>query len=154
MPHLSITSKQHRINLFCCQTQSTPAKSRVAEEPNWKQHTRLQTRRTPQDALTFPPSALYSFSSASSSLAKPKSVILMWLGDLTSTFLAARSRCTSLRSSRYIMPCEDEGHTENCQIQLKLQEIVKDPKIHGEPLNLQLNPPLSSTQEFRVMWHE
>lgn len=107
MPHLSITSKQHRISLFCCQIQSTPANSQVAEKPNWNKHVHQQTRRRPQDALTFPPSALYSFSSASSSLANPKSVILMWLGDLTSTFLAARSRCTSLRSSRYIMPCED-----------------------------------------------
>lgn len=128
MPHLSITSKQHRINLFCCQTQSTPANSRVAEEPNWKQHAH-RTRWMTQDALTFPPSALYSFSSASSSLAKPKSVILMWLGDLTRTFLAARSRCTSLRSSRYIIPCEGEGHAENLHIGFILQETVKNTKV-------------------------
>lgn len=54
--------------------------------------------------LTFPPSALYSFSSPSSSLAKPKSVIFTWFGDFTRTLRAAKSRCTSLLSSRYIIP--------------------------------------------------
>lgn len=58
----------------------------------------------PQLTPTLPPSALYSFSSASSRRARPKSVILMWFGDLTSTLRAAKSRCTSRRSSRYIMP--------------------------------------------------
>lgn len=55
--------------------------------------------------FTFPPSALYSFSLTSSRRARPKSVILMWLGDLTRTFRAARSLWTSLRSSKYIIPC-------------------------------------------------
>lgn len=41
--------------------------------------------------FTFPPSALYSFSLTSSRRARPKSVILMWLGVLTRTFRAARS---------------------------------------------------------------
>lgn len=56
-------------------------------------------------AFTFPPSALYSFSLTSSSRARPKSVILMWFGDLTRTFRAARSLWTSRRSSKYIIPC-------------------------------------------------
>lgn len=54
--------------------------------------------------LTFPPSALYSFSSPSRSLARPKSVIFTWFGDFTRTLRAAKSRCTSLLSSRYIIP--------------------------------------------------
>lgn len=62
-------------------------------------------------ALTFPPSALYSFSSPSRSLAKPKSVIFTWFGDFTRTLRAARSRCTSLLSSRYIMPWRNRNST-------------------------------------------
>ena len=50
--------------------------------------------------LTLPPSAWYSFSSAPSSLASPKSVIFTCCGVFTSTFLAARSLCTKRRSSR------------------------------------------------------
>lgn len=50
--------------------------------------------------FTLPPSAWYSFSSAPSSLASPKSVILTCCGVFTRTFLAARSRCTKRRSSR------------------------------------------------------
>lgn len=50
--------------------------------------------------LTLPPSAWYSVSSMSSSRASPKSVILTWLGLLTSTFRAARSLCTSRTSSK------------------------------------------------------
>lgn len=61
--------------------------------------------------FTFPPSALYSFSLTSSRRASPKSVILMWFGDLTKTFLAARSLWTSLRSSRYIIPCNTQNIT-------------------------------------------
>lgn len=56
--------------------------------------------------LTLPPSALYTFSSVSSSRASPKSVILMWFGDFTRTLRAARSLCTSRLSSRYIIPCQ------------------------------------------------
>lgn len=61
--------------------------------------------------LTLPPSALYSFSSPSRSLAKPKSVIFTWFGDFTRTFLAARSLWTSLLSSRYIIPCRKKNST-------------------------------------------
>lgn len=50
--------------------------------------------------FTLPPSAWYSFSSAPSSFASPKSVIFTCWGVLTRTFLAARSRCTRRRSSK------------------------------------------------------
>lgn len=50
--------------------------------------------------FTLPPSAWYSFSSAPSSFASPKSVIFTCWGVFTRTFLAARSRCTKRRSSR------------------------------------------------------
>lgn len=66
--------------------------------------------------FTFPPSALYSFSLTSSRRARPKSVILMWLGDLTRTFRAARSRWTSLRSSRYIIPYNTHMDTQTAII--------------------------------------
>lgn len=51
-------------------------------------------------ALTFPPSAWYSFSSAFRSLAKPKSVIFTCWGVFTSTLRAAKSLCTRWRSSK------------------------------------------------------
>lgn len=51
-------------------------------------------------ALTFPPSAWYSFSSALRSLAKPKSVIFTCWGVFTRTFRAAKSLCTRWRSSK------------------------------------------------------
>ena len=74
---------------------------------------------------TFPPSALYSFSSASRRRARPKSVILMWLGDLTSTFLAARSLCTSLLSSRYIMPCVSQASLSPYATDLTRTDLTK-----------------------------
>ncbi|KDR16948.1 hypothetical protein L798_08105 [Zootermopsis nevadensis] len=52
----------------------------------------------------LPPAALYSSSLISSSFARPKSVILTQFGVCTSTFRAARSRCTRRFSSKYALP--------------------------------------------------
>lgn len=78
---------------------------------SWRFVTAWQIDFQPWSVLTFPPSALYSFSSPSKSLAKPKSVIFTWFGDFTRTFRAAKSRCTSLLSSRYIIPWRNKNST-------------------------------------------
>lgn len=64
------------------------------------EHTNKHAMVHPLVPCTLPPSAWYSFSSAPSSFASPKSVIFTCCGVLTRTFLAARSRCTRRRSSR------------------------------------------------------
>lgn len=55
-------------------------------------HTMFSSIIALKKILTFPPSALYSFSSPSKSLASPKSVIFTWFGDFTKTLRAAKSR--------------------------------------------------------------